>query len=234
MRMMFKSASYSLNRKFWLAACVAAGQRIRWHNDTPQRADITHQKRLWIDLQGVAGELLALRHANQFGGEYQIHHGITRFAGPAPFDLRVGEVPIEVKCVFMEPHKRLLLIDERSVENMKSNKIRKLVAVLTSPGSCSAVVSRVIDIDQIVDFERRDMNGRRPYCISLESLCNLYMYKPFPKIALECSKCVMTDMELIHAIEGQIDGSTIADTVEEQQSARKVVDRLAEFSTVSV
>ena len=140
----------SLTRNFWVAAAILAG--VRKAVNDPIRRDSRNRgtsKNLLNDIQGMAGELVGLAHAELSEDVVGVAHDLVDFSGPVDdVDLIVSRktstVRVEVKCLLLEAKKRRFLVNVIAHERSQARGADYYLPVITSIGADVAFVGNVI------------------------------------------------------------------------------------------
>jgi hypothetical protein len=159
---------FKLTRDFWIATSVIAGLR-KAVND-PIRAnnrDRGNAKNFLNDIQGVAGELLALAHVETLEGVASIKHDIINFDGPVDdVDLLVETatslVGLEAKCLLLEANKKRFLVNQTAHERSLKRGAIYYLPIVTALGADVAYVGKGIGIEILHAWKVEDFNYGDP------------------------------------------------------------------------
>lgn len=155
-----------LTAEFWEASAVLAG--LRTASNEAHRArdrDRGAEKNRLNDIQGAAGELIALRRLEVLTGTQNLRSRLFDPAGPVDdLDLSAtldGEdLRIEAKCHLHEERKRLFLVNERAHQRSRRRGAAGYVPIFSALGCGRAIVGSLVPIEALDGWQRKTWASR--------------------------------------------------------------------------
>jgi hypothetical protein len=173
--------SVNLGRYRWTCIARMAGLRVGVNNAFRSahrsRGD---EKNLLNDIQGCAGEIIALLALELISSVGDVQHLALSFqdSGDSP-DIKttVNKQPFcaETKCLLMEPKKRLFLVNEAAHQKSVARGATHYIPVLTRIGCRCAVVGTPFPLADVEQWERKEFQyGDPARGMDLEPFCQKY------------------------------------------------------------
>lgn len=154
-----------ISRDEWLATGVIAGLRVASNRARAPHRSRGAQKNLLNDIQGVAGELLAIRILERQHGAGQVEHAILHWSGGTgevqeKVDVVVRDrdwsVRLEGKCHLDEDNKRMFLVNRTAHERSAARGAAGYLPVLGVLGHAKARVGRLVEHAELDAWEAHD------------------------------------------------------------------------------
>jgi hypothetical protein len=166
-----------ISRDEWLASAVIAGLRVASNRGRAAHRSRGTQKNLLNDIQGVVGELVAIRTLEHQHGEAQVEHAILDWSGGtgdvqdkvdiAVSDARGGSIRLEGKCHLDEDNKRMFLVNRTAHQRSAARGAAGYMPIIGVLGHEGARVGRLVEHAELDRWEPheygyRDLALRRP------------------------------------------------------------------------
>lgn len=172
-----------ISRDEWLATGVIAGLRVASNRSRLPHRSRGAQKNLLNDIQGVVGELLAIRILESQHGAGQVEHAILHWSGGTgevqeKVDIVVrdeGEcVRLEGKCHLDEDNKRMFLVNRTAHQRSAARGAAGYLPIIGVLGHATARVGRLV--------EHAELDGWEPHNYGYDDVA---LRRPLRKVAPE-------------------------------------------------
>ncbi|HKG38390.1 MAG TPA: hypothetical protein VKB25_05320 [Conexibacter sp.] len=175
-RTLWATGNVEISRDEWLATAVIAGLRVASNQARAPHRSRGAQKNLLNDIQGVAGELLAIRILEAEYGAGQVEHAILHWSGGTgevqeKVDIvirhRSWRIRLEGKCHLDEDNKRMFLVNRTAHQRSAARGAVGYLPVLGVLGRATARVGRLVEHAELDGWEPHnygydDVALRRP------------------------------------------------------------------------
>jgi hypothetical protein len=173
---LWATGDVEISRDEWLATAVIAGLRVASNEARAAHRSRGAQKNLLNDIQGVAGELLAIRVLESQHGAGNVEHAILHWSGGTgevqeKVDIVVRNddwsIRLEGKCHLDEDNKRMFLVNRTAHQRSAARGAAGYLPVVGVLGHARARVGRLVAHAELDDWEPHnygydDVALRRP------------------------------------------------------------------------